>query len=158
MRKLLYGVLILIAGAIGDPAPVVPKLLIEEYRNDPRFAALTTFFQKRGCPVEHLSHVFLRAADVYKLDWRLLPSISFVESTGGKAARYNNIFGWDGGNAKFVTPSAAIHTVGFKLATSARYKDKELDEILATYNPYEGYGEKVKSVMQRIAPSESIAP
>ena len=157
MRKLFYGALIWIAAIVGDPGPAIPKLLLEEYHNDPRLAALRDFFQRRGCPAAQYSHVFLRAADVYNLDWRLLPSISFIESTGGKAARNNNLFGWDGGNARFSTPSAGIHTVGFKLATLTRYKNKKLDEILATYNPYAGYAQKVKSVMQRIAPSESIA-
>jgi len=154
MRKLLYGGLILVAGMVGDPSPVIPQVFVANYQNDPRLAALIDFFQKSDCPAQHYSHVFLQAADDYNLDWRLLPSISFVESTGGKSARNNNLFGWDSGNARFSTPSAGIHTVGFKLANSRRYKDKELDEILATYNPNEGYTQKVKSVMRRIAPSE----
>jgi hypothetical protein len=44
--------------------------------------------------------------------------------------------------------------VGFRLATSDRYRDKKLDELLATYNSNEGYGQKVKFVMRRIAPAE----
>jgi hypothetical protein len=37
------------------------------------------------------------------------------------------------------------------LARSAPYRSKSLDEILAIYNPKREYGQKVKSVMRRIA-------
>ena len=84
----------------------------------------------------------------------LLPSLSFVESTGGKSAHNNNLFGWDSGHAQFASPVAGIHAVGYRLSHSELYKDKELDKLLATYNPHAGYGRKVKSVMRRIAPSE----
>ena len=86
------------------------------------------------------------------LDWRLLPSLSYIESTGGKAARNNNFFGWDSGRAEFATPSAAIHEVGYRLAHSVLYRDKDLDALLSTYNPLPEYAQKVKSVMRQIAP------
>jgi hypothetical protein len=88
------------------------------------------------------------------LDWRLLPSISYVESTGGKSARNYNFFGWDSGKAQFTSPSEAIHEVGYRLTHSALYRDKDLDEVLTTYNPDASYAEKVKSVMRQIAPTE----
>jgi hypothetical protein len=93
----------------------------------------------------------LAVADEFALDWRLLPSLSFVESTGGKAGRHNNLFGWDSGRARFDSPSAAIRSVGSYLALSALYREKSLDEILATYNPNRGYAQKIKSVMRQIA-------
>jgi hypothetical protein len=129
-----------------DPAP--------EYRTDPRFAALRGFFEKTGCPAVAYAFDFLRAADDYDLDWRLLPSISFVESTGGKAARNNNMFGWDSGNAEFTSAVAGINQVGYRLAYSDLYRDKDTDGILATYNPDVSYAARVKSVMRQIAPSE----
>jgi hypothetical protein len=157
MKQLLFGGLAIFAGLVSLPAdvsmyqerhPAVP-----DYRQDPRLESLKRFFRRTGCPVQPLSHVFLQVADRYKLDWRLLPSISFIESTGGKAARNNNLFGWDGGRAKFASVSAGIHTVGFRLAHSKLYRNKDLDEILSTYNPYPDYPRKVKSVMRRISPS-----
>jgi hypothetical protein len=90
-------------------------------------------------------------ADEYALDWRLLPSLSFVESTGGKTGLFNNLFGWDSGRAHFDSPRAAIRSVGSHLAQSALYRSKSLDEILATYNPNQDYAQKVKSVMRQIA-------
>jgi hypothetical protein len=98
--------------------------------------------------------VFLEAADDYKLDWRLLPSLSYVESSGGKSARNNNIFGWNSGRAQFSSPAAGIHTVGYRLAHSRPYRNKGLDEVLFTYNPNPEYAAIVKSVMRRIAPTE----
>src|SRR6187399_1440798 len=125
-----------------------------DYRNDPRLESHRTFFRNAACPAEHYATAFLEAADHYQLDWRLLPSLSYVESTGGKSARHNNLFGWDSGKAHFPSPVAGIHAVGYRLSHSDLYKDKELDKLLATYNPNVDYGRKVKSVMRRIAPSE----
>ena len=157
MRKLLSSGLVAFAGMVSVPFPVA-KLAntgaAPDYRHDPRLASLRDFFAKAECPALKYSPVFLEAADAYDLDWRLLPSISFVESTGGKSARNNNLFGWDSGRAQFSSPSASIHRVGYQLSHSGLYRDKSLDELLATYNSNEEYGAKVKSVMRRISPSE----
>jgi hypothetical protein len=116
--------------------------------------SIRAFFEKFDCPAWRYAAVFLEAADSYELDWRLLPSISYVESTGGKAARNNNLFGWNSGKTHFPTTSAGIHAVGYRLSHSELYRDKSLDQLLATYNPTEEYAAKVKSVMQRISPTE----
>jgi hypothetical protein len=93
-------------------------------------------------------------ADQNNLDWRLLPSISFVESGGGREARNNNLFGWDGGRAIYSSIRAGIHDVAERLGNSKLYRDKGVDEILRTYNPNTHYTGVVKSVMRRISPSE----
>ena len=151
MRRLLFGGFVVFAGATLQPGVGTDQ---PDYSNDPRFHALYRFFAKTGCPARHYAGTFLEAADDYDLDWRLLPSLSFVESTGGKAARNNNLFGWDNGNARFDNPTAGIHTVAFRLATSELYREKEIDDLLATYNSNLGYVQKVKSVMRRIAPAQ----
>jgi len=155
MRRLLSGGLVVFAGMVSVPLAVAPQGAAEpvaDYREDPRFEKLRSFFQKANCPAQAYTHVFLEAADRYDLDWRLLPSLSFVESTGGKAARNNNLFGWNSGRAEFSSPSAGIREVGYRLANSILYRDKDLDALLNTYNPLPEYAQKVKSVMQRIAP------
>ena len=162
MRKLFSHGLVVFAGMVSIPVAVTPgagdsgrqSVPAPDYRQDPRFHSLRKFFEKFGCPAWEYAHVFLEAADDYNLDWRLLPSLSWVESTGGKAARNNNLFGWNSGRAYFPSPAAGIHTVGFRLAYSSRYKDKGLDDLLKTYNPNAEYAARVKSVMRRIAPSE----
>jgi hypothetical protein len=154
LRKLLSGGLVML-GVVSAPVPVSPRTvsppLQHEYRNDPRLAPLRQFFTRTECPAAAYAVDFLIVADEFALDWRLLPSLSFVESTGGKASPHNNLFGWDSGRAHFSSPSAAIHSVGSSLAHSALYRSKSLDEILATYNPGRDYAKKVKSVMRRIA-------
>ena len=88
---------------------------------------------------------------------RLLPSISMIESTGGKEARNNNMFGWDNGNVRFSTNRDGIHRVASRLAESRYYKGKTLDQTLRTYNPVGEYGKKVKLVMAQLGPA-NLAP
>lgn len=119
-------------------------------KRDPRLAVLENFFAARHCPIRDLAGDFLLAADKNGLDWRLLPSISFIESGGGKVHRNNNIFGWASGRKKFSSIREAIHTTAGKLAHSKLYRNKDTDQILVTYNPRPAWGERVKAVMRSI--------
>jgi hypothetical protein len=154
MRKLFSSGLVFFAGVVSPIAvspTQCPKTDTPDYRRDPRSAAVSRFFEKGDCPAKAWSHIFVEAADHYHLDWRLLPSISYIESTGGKAARNNNLFGWDSGRAHFSSPSAGIHAVGYSLSHASQYRRKNLDQVLATYNPNADYAQRVKSVMRQIA-------
>jgi len=161
MRKLLSNGLAVFAGVVSLPVAGTPaesaKPATAEHRNepakDPRLAFLRAFFEQGNCPAAKLSPVFLDAADMYALDWRLLPSLSFVETSGGKAARNNNLFGWDSGRAAFSSAAASILAVASSLAHAALYRNKDVDGILKTYNGSVGYGRRVKEVMRRIAPA-----
>jgi hypothetical protein len=128
---------------IRDPGP----------QADDRLLRLNKFFGDGNCPLRAASADFLEVADRYDLDWRLLPSISMVESGGGKVFRNNNVLGWDSCHRKFKSVRAGIHLVGLRLATSALYRDKGLDDVLATYNPDPEYVSRVKSVMRKIGPA-----
>jgi hypothetical protein len=158
MNKILSHGLAVFAGVVSLPVAVSPmqfhQAKIADYRRDPRLERLREFFGQDGCPAASFAHVFLEAADNYELDWRLLPSIAYLESTGGKLARGNNFFGWDSGRTEFSTPAAGIHMVAYRLTHSRLYRDKSLDKILEVYNPGTGYARKVKSVMRRISASE----
>ncbi|HLH15700.1 MAG TPA: hypothetical protein VKX45_00695 [Bryobacteraceae bacterium] len=149
---------LLFAGMVSVPVAFAPQHHLADppadYRQDPRVSALKSFFEKQDCPARHYVKEFLEAADRYALDWRLLPSLAYVESTGGKAARNNNLFGWDSGRAQFPSPVAAIYEIGYRLTHSSLYKHKNLDGLLATYNPDPDYALKVKGVMQQIALEE----
>jgi hypothetical protein len=161
MRKLLSNGLAVFAGVVSMPGPGThaesTKPPIAEHRNEPvkdrRLTFLRAFFRQGNCPAAKLSPIFLEAADTYALDWRLLPSLSFVETSGGKAARNNNLFGWDSGRAAFSSAAAGIRAVASSLAHSAIYRNKDVDGILNTYNGSAGYARKVKDVMRRIAPA-----
>jgi hypothetical protein len=128
---------------VKQPEPVSP---------DPRTVRLKKFFAKLHCPVIDLADEFVHAADDNRLDWRLLPSISVVESGGGKAYRNNNILGWNQGLEAFPTIRAGIHKVAFKLGKSPLYRDRDLLAKLRLYNPDESYPGSVLGVMNRISP------
>lgn len=128
----------------------------QKYAKDPRLALLKKFFTQNECPVSTLAVEFLVASDTNGLDWRLLPGIAFIESTGGKAYINNNIFGWANGDVPFPTIQAGIHVVGEELASSHFYKGKSLDQKLSTYNRFPFYGQRVKMVMAQIGPQNLI--
>jgi hypothetical protein len=156
MRKFLPG-LAVFAGVVSMPIRVsydAGHAPPPDYRADTRLGALQDFFGRFDCPAVDYAVEFLEAADAYDLDWRLLPSISYIESTGGKLARNNNVFGWDSGRAQFASMPDAIRQVGYRLTHSSLYRDKDLEALLATYNPSATYAQRVKTIMHRIAPSE----
>jgi hypothetical protein len=142
------------------PPPVnpVPAKSTEPSKLDPRTVRLKKFLSQLHCPVLDLADEFVKAADDNQLDWRLLPSISVIESGGGKAYRNNNIFGWNQGLQEFPTIRAGIHTVAFKLAKSPLYRHRDLLGKLRLYNPNESYPGAVLSVMNRISPEVDLQP
>ena len=124
-------------------------------RVDARTVRLARFFAQLHCPVQNLSEDFIRAADENHLDWRLLPSISVIESGGGKAYRNNNIFGW---NSLQLFPSIrhGIQEVAFRLGRSPLYRDQDTIGKLRRYNPNDGYAQNVVNVMNRISPNPNV--
>jgi hypothetical protein len=120
---------------------------------DPRLVRLRKFFGTRKCPVHAIAEQFLLASYHHQLDWRLLPSLSWVESGCGRAAANNNLFGWQSGAAEFASLEHGIHFVASRLALSSTYKGKSLEGILRTYNPVPGYVERVTSVMEELGPA-----
>jgi len=123
-------------------------------QHDPRLQKIEQFFADRDCPLRDSAAVFLEAADRNDLDWRLLPSISMVESSGGKDYRNNNVFGWDSCHESFSSVREGIHYVASQLANSRLYKDKNLDGKLRTYNTNPDYPHRVKAFMRVMDPGE----
>ena len=153
MRKAL-----LVGGLLGLPAVLgvsheIPRVTVD---HDPRLSRLQEFFAQRDCPLREAAADFLIAADRNDLDWRLLPSISIIESSGGKDYRNNNVFGWDSCRESFTSVREGIHFVADQLANSKMYKDKTLENKLSTYNPVGDYPRKVKAVMHALA--SEVAP
>ena len=122
-----------------------------DYATDPRLFKIKRFFRGLDSPAYFHAEDFLLAADRNGLDWRLLPSLSILESGGGKKYMNNNILGWASCQQKFPSVTAGIHHVAFRLAKSRLYRGKELDEVLSTYNPHHGYPRRIKELMNRLA-------
>lgn len=156
MRSLVSKGLVVVAGILASPIAPKPAIAdppVSRYQNDPRLARLKQFFTVRGCPLKDIAEEFLIAADQNSLDWRLLPSISIVESGGGKAARNNNVLGWGSASSKFNSVREGIHAVARRLSSSKLYRNKDLDGILRTYNVNAEYPTKVKQIMIALGPA-----
>ena len=78
-----------------------------EYKNQVKFLAyieggdskgalVNKFLSENNSPMTQSSNTFIKAAEKYNLDWRLLPAIAFTESTLGKKIPFGtfNAFGW----------------------------------------------------------------
>ena len=111
-----------------------------------RAAKIDAFFTARtGSPLAGYGFAMVQASDKYGIDWRLLPAIATIESNGGKMLckskkGANNPFGYGSCGIAFKDFNHAIDVVaknigGHNPNTARYYKDKELDEIIDTYNP-----------------------
>ena len=72
-------------------------------KKDDRKQRLETYLTSNGSPLAPYSREFIKIADKYGLDWRLLPAIAGVESTFGlyvPSGSYNP-YGWNNGNFYF---------------------------------------------------------
>ncbi len=154
MKKFMRQGLMVAAGLFAIPATLSmaeQSLHSKECReDDPRLEMLRRFFHTMNSPLEKLASVFIAEADAHELDWRLLPGLSFVESSSGRAGRGNNIFGWNNGKSTFRTISEGIHVVATSLASSPIYRGKGLIEKLQTYNRNPKYVASVQIVMSQI--------
>ena len=85
-----------------------------EFKTVDRVQILEEFFKKYNSPLKDNAETFVKTADRYGLDYRLLPAISCVESTCGKylIKETHNPFGWGGGHIYFSSYDEAIERVG----------------------------------------------
>jgi hypothetical protein len=158
MTKVFSRGMILAAGLLATSGTAVPDLRLAHLRTpqDPRLVRVRNYFAAREFPAHVLAEDFIHAADQNELDWRLLPSLAIVESGGGREARSNNMFGWANGERGFASPREGIYLVASRLRHSDLYRDKDLDRLLWTYNPVEGYADRVKAVMRQLGDPEFV--
>ena len=156
MTKMISRGLVLAAGLLSLTGTADPDSRPNDTvsQMDPRYMRLQQFFEERDCPAQHLAADFIRASDRHRLDWRLLPSLSMVESSGGKSLKNNNMFGYDNCNTRFSSLRAGIYYVAERLANASFYRDKNLDTVLRTYNPRDEYAPRVKAIMRELGPAE----
>lgn len=126
--------------------------------DDLRVVKLETFFTSYGCPTPHHAIDYVRAADTYRVDYRVLPAISLLESTCGEYGRMNNHWGWNSALDGFESVPEGIAFVTSQLAEGPPYRDKALDEKLFAYNPKRHYVRQVKLLMTRIETEQLTAP
>lgn len=131
---------------------------LEEVR-DQRVEKIEAYYNTHNLPLAAYAQEFVDAADTYGIDWRLLPAIGFIESTGGKyacqTASYSP-FGWGSCKINFNSYEHAIDVTAMNLGghnprTAYFYKDKTLKEKLYAYNSViPTYRQKILREMERI--------
>lgn len=108
---------------------------------DARGQIVEDFFKSYNSSLTQYANLFVQVADKYKLDYRLMPSISMQESNGGKRviANSHNPFGYGiyGSKVtKFSSWEEAIETVAKALRRD--YLNEGLvtpEQIMAKYTP-----------------------
>ena len=110
---------------------------------------ITAFYARWDAPLASKAEYILDISEKYGLDWRLIPAISIVESTGGRYCfRSYNAFCW--GRMSFSSFEQAIETVARGLSTG--YRTDNPYTIAYKYNPVtpESWGSKVSGLMSQI--------
>lgn len=81
--------------------------------NDMRVKALENVFKKHGSPLAEEAASYVKYADLYGVDWKLLPSISGLESSFGLRLMpgSHNAYGWGGGHIYFDSWEDGIKTI-----------------------------------------------
>lgn len=127
------------------PKPILPK-------HDPRIAELTRFESKHHFAANYVKD-FIRCADQSGLDWRLLPAITLIESSGFKhyVRATNNALGWHSDASGFGSIPEGICFVSQQLANGAYYRGKSLEAKVKTYNSINSsYWPTVQRLMKEI--------
>jgi hypothetical protein len=70
---------------------------IEELKPDNRAKVLKTYLEKYNSPLADHADTFIKTADTYDLDWKLVAAIAGLESGYGKAIPPNSFNGWGWG-------------------------------------------------------------
>jgi len=108
---------------------------------DARSLIVTNWLKAYRAPLAPYGDAFIKAADKYGLDWRLLPAISMKESGGGRAIPENSYNAWGWGIygdqvIRFDSWEDGIYGVAAGLKKS--YLDQGLttpEAIMAKYTP-----------------------
>ncbi|MCX6757289.1 MAG: hypothetical protein NTZ44_00135 [Candidatus Nomurabacteria bacterium] len=139
--------------------PIDPTALLIKAQGD----AIDAYYKKNDMPLYGLGQVMAQAAHDEDIDWRLIPGISVIESTGGihSCVKVTNSFlGYGSCHINFESREKAIQIVAESLGgnnpkTAHYYDGKTTRQILRTYNSViKTYPEKVLKVMDQIGPED----
>ena len=130
------------------------KTTFQQDEFDFRVENLKLYLQKNNSPLTDYAAEFVNYADIYGLDYRLVPAITGVESTFGVHIPYKsfNAYGWSNGEYKFISWEDSIGHVSMSLRT--KYLDKgagTINKIARRYAPPSiTWAPKVKNIMVKI--------
>ncbi len=130
---------------------IVPEESID-IPEDVRVTKIRNYFARRRAPLAEYAHEFVKAADHYSIDYRIVAAISIIESGGGKKNfRPHNAWGWGKGGFNDWTEGIWSVSAGISKYYSRGLKTPKL--ISRWYCPpnAEVWGNKVQGVMNVMA-------
>jgi hypothetical protein len=137
----------------------IPTTLIDKISsvNVPEWkvSRVRSFLKNRGAPLATKARYLVQAAQYYGIDYRLVASISIIESSGGKNTyRPYNAWGWGGAENAFTFKSweDSITTVSRGLAGYYAGGAVTPTQIAPTYNPHtpKEWARKVTFIMAQM--------
>lgn len=158
MKKIIWVLLVLFilcsSLALAVSSAGASAVLKNNPEPDNRADTLKSFLTKYNSPLVTYAWLFVKKADEYGLDWRLVPAISGVESSFGKRipAGSFNAYGWNGGNYWFDSWEDSIDILSRSL--KEKYVNRGLDtpeKISPVYcPPNSAWGSNVRYFMNKI--------
>ncbi len=124
---------------------------------------IDNYYKTRNMPLYGYGRKMVEEAEKNDLDWRLIPAISVIETTGGRhlcknPKAGNNPFGWGSCRIGFKSFDEAIEKIALNLGgnnpkTAHHYDGKTTLEIINKYNPpsiVPDYSKKIFKVMNTL--------
>ncbi len=124
---------------------------------------IDNYYKTRNMPLYGYGRKMVEEAEKNDLDWRLIPAISVIETTGGRhlcknPKAGNNPFGWGSCRIGFKSFDEAIEKIALNLGgnnpkTAHHYEGKTTLEIINKYNPpsiVPDYSKKIFKVMNTL--------
>lgn len=129
----------------------------EYTQQDNRVQILRGFLTTYDSPLAQYSEDFVRSADKYRLDWKLVAAISGLESTFGQQIPYNSYNGWGWGiygdnMIRFKSWPEGIETISKGLRFNYLKDKTESDPYVIgpTYASSPTWAQRVAYFMQKI--------
>jgi hypothetical protein len=109
---------------VDSSAKLASQSTVKQSVVDTRVKALENVFEKYNSPLAKEALNYVKYADSYGVDWKLLPAISGLESSFGihLMPGSHNAYGWGGGHIYFASWEEGINTINQALRKN--YMDK----------------------------------
>ncbi|HKC14777.1 MAG TPA: hypothetical protein VKC89_02345 [Patescibacteria group bacterium] len=142
------------------------KIFAEQnYSSDTRTKILENYLKRYDSPLTGEAKTFVKYADQYQLDWKLVAAISGLESTFGKQIPYNSYNGWGWGiygdnTIYFRSWGDGIKTVSEGLRTNYinKWGATNVYEIGRLYAASPTWAQRVDYLMRNIADFQLRSP
>lgn len=165
MKKILFALVFVFIALTASPAQGVgfatagsSAVLVSRPRQDQdadwRYLLLYRFLKNYDSPLTEFSGEFIKSADSWGVDWRLVPAITGLESFFGKrmVPGTYNAYGWGGGYIEFESWEDSIDHVTMKIKQNYHGRGLTtpltMGPVYAPPNPR--WGALVLSIMNKI--------